>query len=89
MNTSGLIRDQHESEMLISDDTFLAEFKACRWPIDQWHHQQHIKLAYHYLRRYPFEEAINQIRDRIKAHNAAHNVPELPKSGYLETMTEA
>jgi hypothetical protein len=31
---------------MIDDDGFLAEFEACRWPIEQWHHQQHIKLAY-------------------------------------------
>jgi hypothetical protein len=75
--------------MLISDDTFLAEFEACRWPIDHWHHRPHIKLAYLYLRRYPFDDAMNRIREGIKAHNAAHQLPELPMSGYHETMTEA
>ena len=74
---------------MIDDDTFLAEFEAGRWPIEQWHHQQHIKLAYLYLRRYPLEAAMNRIRERIKAHNAVHKLPELPASGYHETMTQA
>jgi hypothetical protein len=73
----------------MTDDEFLAEFEACRWPLDQWHHQQHIKVAYLYLRRYPFDEAMNRVRDRIKAHNAAHQVPEGPDRGYHETMTQA
>ena len=89
MNTFGLINDQRECAVLIDDDAFFAEFEACRWPMDEWHHQQHIKLAYLYLRRYPFDAAMNRIRERIKAHNAAHNVPELPESGYHETMTQA
>jgi hypothetical protein len=71
------------------DDKFLAEFEACRWPLAQWHHQQHIKVAYLYLRRYPFDAAMNRIRERIKAHNAAHHVPDLAASGYHETMTQA
>jgi hypothetical protein len=74
---------------MITDDQFLAEFEAGRWPLDQWHHQQHIKVAYLYLRRYPFDTAMERIRERIKAHNAAHNIPDLPASGYHETMTQA
>ncbi|MCA9154783.1 MAG: hypothetical protein KDA38_08350 [Planctomycetales bacterium] len=71
------------------DCTFLTEFEACRWPLSEWHHRDHIKLAYLYLCRYPFEEALSRIRDRIKAHNAAHHVPDSPAQGYHETMTQA
>jgi len=71
------------------DEQFLAEFEACRWPLDQWHHQHHIKVAYLYLRRFPFDEAVRRIRERIKAHNNAHNVPESLTGGYHETMTQA
>lgn len=71
------------------DDQFLVEFEACRWPLEQWHHQQHVKAAYLYLCRYPFDAAMDRIRERIKAHNAAHNVPEGPAAGYHETMTQA
>jgi hypothetical protein len=74
---------------MTDDETFLAKFEACRWPLEQWHHPQHIKLAYLYLSRYPFDAAMDCVRERIKAHNAAHHLPDLPTSGYHETMTQA
>jgi hypothetical protein len=73
----------------VSDEAFLIEFEACRWPLEQWHHQQHIKLAYLYLRRYGLEEGVKRIREGIKAHNAARAISEGPASGYHETMTQA
>jgi hypothetical protein len=74
---------------MTDDDKFLADFEACRFPLDQWHHRQHIKVAYLYLRRYPFDVALNRLRERIRALNAAHGVPDLPARGYHETMTHA
>lgn len=74
---------------MIDDAEFLREFEACRWPLEQWHHREHIKLAYLYLRRYPWDEALARIRAAIKAHNSAHNVPEGLTGGYHETMTHA
>lgn len=73
----------------MDDETFLKKFEACEFPLDEWHHEQHIKLAYLYLRRYSFEEAANRIREKIKALNAAHQIPDLPTRGYHETMTQA
>jgi hypothetical protein len=74
---------------LVDDETFLREFEARKWPLERWHHRNHVKLAYLYLQRYPLDEAAARIRDGIKAHNAEHNVPESPTSGYHETMTQA
>jgi hypothetical protein len=74
---------------LSTDETFIREFEAGRWPLENWHHCDHIKLAYLYLRRYPLEEAASKLRDGIRAHNAAHGLPDLPTSGYHETMTRA
>src|SRR5580658_3819133 len=71
------------------DDTFLAQFEAASWPLEEWHHQQHIKVAYLYLCRYPFETAMTRIREKIKAFNAAKKVPDALLSGYHETMTQA
>lgn len=74
---------------MAGDAEFLAEFEACRWPLDQWRHRDHVRLAYLYLRAHPFDEAARRIRAGIKAHNAAHGIPDLPTSGYHETMTIA
>jgi hypothetical protein len=74
---------------MASDAEFLASFEAQRWPLDQWHHRDHIRLAYLYLRSLPFDQATDRIRAGIRAHNAAHGVPDQPTSGYHETMTIA
>jgi hypothetical protein len=74
---------------MTSDEAFLEQFEAGLVPLEQWHHEQHIKVAYLYLRRHPFETAVAAVREKIKAHNLAHKVPESPTGGYHETMTQA
>ncbi len=76
-------------EPAVSDEDFLKQFEMCTWPLEHWHHRQHIKAAYLYLRRWPFDEAMDRIRQRIKSYNAAHYLPDLLDSGYHETMTQA
>jgi len=71
------------------DAEFLKEFESTTWPKEKWHHRQHIKVAYLYLRRYPFAQAQARIRERIKAYNAAKQVPESLTSGYHDTLTQA
>ena len=73
----------------MDDATFLNRFEACQFPADQWHHREHIKAAYLYLRRYPFKKALSRIRQGIQALNASQHVPETRTRGYHETMTQA
>jgi hypothetical protein len=73
----------------MDDDAFIQKFEASAWAPDQWRHREHIKIAYLYLRRYPFDEALQRIRAGIQALNAAHHVPESPERGYHETTTQA
>jgi hypothetical protein len=73
----------------MNDDAFLKLFESAEWPLNQWHHRQHIKVAYLCLRRYPFDTAMMRIREKIKSFNAAHSLPDHPTSGYHETMTQA
>jgi hypothetical protein len=73
----------------LADAEFLAQFESKAWPKENWHHRQHIKVAYLYLRRYPFEQAQARIRERIKAYNASKQVHESLTSGYHDTMTQA
>jgi hypothetical protein len=73
----------------MDDETFLKQFESATWPKAEWHHRQHIKVAYLYLRRYPLETATVKIREGIKAYNAAHNVEDTLLSGYHDTMTQA
>jgi len=71
------------------DETFLEQFESTVWPKEDWHHKQHIKVAYLYLRRYPLEAAAARLREKIKAYNAAKKVEESLLNGYHETMTQA
>jgi hypothetical protein len=74
---------------VLNDAEFLQQFESAAWPYAEWHHRQHIKVAYLYLRRLSIEAASVHIRERIKAYNAAKQVKESPLSGYHETMTQA
>src|SRR5580698_1538850 len=74
---------------MLDDETFLQQFESAAWPLQDWHHQQHIKIAYLYLCRYPLDTAIAKMCSGVKKYNAAHKVPEGLDRGYHETMTQA
>ena len=76
-------------DAVLDDVTFLGRFEAGTFPLDQWHHREHIKIAYLYLCVHPFEVAIQRMRTGIRALNAAHRVPDELTRGYHETMTQA
>jgi hypothetical protein len=71
------------------DETLLCQFEDGTFPVDQWHHKEHIKAAYLYLRQYPLDEAIEKMRLGLKRYNAMHQVPESLDRGYHETLTQA
>jgi len=75
--------------MITDDDRFLAGFEDCTRPLSQWHHREHIKVAYLYISRYSLETAIAKMSWGIKAYNAAHQVEEGLDRGYHETLTQA
>jgi len=70
----------------MTDDELLRQFEECAFPFDQWNHRAHVKVAYSYLARYPFNDALQRMRAGIKRYNAANNVP---PEGYHETTTQA
>lgn len=74
---------------MTNDEKFIQEFEARRWPLAQWHHSDHIKLAYLYLTKYPLAEAAARVCAGIRAHNTAHGIADTPTGGYHETMTQA
>jgi hypothetical protein len=73
----------------MTDDEHLRAFEDLSLPFDQWTHRAHVKVAFIYLTRHPFEEALNRMRAGVKAFNARHAVPENQTSGYNETTTHA
>ncbi len=73
----------------MDDSEFLRLFEARRLPHDQWTHRAHVKMAFLYLSKSPFDEALHRTRAAIKAYIAHHAVPESPIRGYRETTTRA
>lgn len=72
-----------------TDPEFLRSFETCTLPFPEWSHRAHLKVAYLYLRQFPFEQALEKVRAAIKRYNAATNTPETLERGYHETMTVA
>jgi hypothetical protein len=88
--TNDETRPNHEIRKdwgVAEDEKFLAAFEAGTWPFEKWHHREHIRVAYLYLCRHPYDVALEKMRSGIKALNVAHKVPERPDRGYHETMT--
>lgn len=73
----------------MSDAEFLKQFEAQTLPFKQWNHRAHLKVAYLYLQKLSFDQALAKMRKNIKAYNEANDVPEGPASGYNETTTHA
>ena len=73
----------------ISDRAFIEHFLAADIPQMEWKHRDHIKVAFLFLKEYPYEEALSRMRDGIRNLNASHGVTETAQRGYHETMTVA
>lgn len=68
-------------------DTLIEGFNAKTLPKEQWTHAAHLTGAVWYLRKYNFEQALQQIRIAITTYNIAVGGQNTATSGYYETMT--
>jgi len=73
----------------MNDKEFLRQFEAAIIPASQWHHREHIRVAYLYLTRFQQSIAIERIISGIKALNTAQKVPDSIDRGYHDTITQA
>jgi hypothetical protein len=72
----------------MTDDEFLAAFEACT--LDEFHHRDHVKVTYLYLRRHPLDDAIGKVRSGLQHLAVAWGAPvDDLERGYHETITEA
>ncbi|HEX6895209.1 MAG TPA: hypothetical protein VF146_08050 [Bryobacteraceae bacterium] len=67
-----------------ADDEFATAFENCQVPNDAFHHREHLRLAWIYLRRFGSEAGL-QIRVAILRFAAAHGKADK----YHETITFA
>lgn len=73
----------------MDDETLLAQFEACTLPEELWNHRAHVRVAYLFLRRHPFDEALRRMREGVQRYNKARGVRDQPHRGYHETLTQA
>ena len=67
----------------MTEGEFEEAFEACSLPKGSFHHQDHVRLAWIYLQKYPLTEAIDRYVAGIKRFATANGAPDL----YHETIT--
>lgn len=73
----------------LDDASLLDQFEACTLPGAKWTHEAHLRVAIMHLWSLSSEEAIDVLRERIRAYNSATGVPNSLTRGYHETITVA
>jgi len=69
----------------MTDDEFLTAFEAAAIARKEWTHEAHVRMAWLYLRRLPFAEALEKVRAGIRKLNAKIGSPD----AYHDTITVA
>src|SRR5271167_3060685 len=70
---------------IMTDEEFIASFESCDLASECFHHTDHVRMAFLYLRRYPAFEALQRFSTSLARFANAHGKPEL----YHETITWA
>jgi hypothetical protein len=69
----------------LNDEEFVEAFESCRLPAAQFHHADHIRLAWIYLGRMSAPEAAERMAESIRRFAAHNGMPEK----FHVTMTRA
>jgi hypothetical protein len=69
----------------MTDDELLKQFENCTLPSAGFHHEDHVRLAFLYLREYPILEALQRFSASLARFAVANGRPAL----YSETITWA
>ncbi len=67
----------------MDDEALIRTFEAGDMPEGGFHHPDHVRVAWWYLRRHPLPEAIAIFSERLRRFAAARGTPEM----YHETIT--
>ncbi|MCI0489626.1 MAG: hypothetical protein L0229_23810 [Blastocatellia bacterium] len=67
------------------DEEFLERFEDCTFPKENFHHQDHVRLAWLYLRSHSLPTALVRFSESLKRFASAHGKEGL----YHETITWA
>ena len=69
----------------MTDDEFLAAFEAVAFTRPEWTHEAHVRMAWLYLTRHPFADALCRVQNGIRKLNGKIGSPD----GYHDTITVA
>ncbi len=69
----------------MKDEELIAKFEDATLPSTEFHHREHVQLAFLYLQRYPPLEALERFAVSLARFAAANDKPDL----YNETVTWA
>ncbi len=69
----------------MTDQEFIERFENCTLPAEGFHHREHAKVVWLYLRRYPLTETLTRFSESLKRFATANGKPNL----YHETITWA
>ncbi|MFZ0321000.1 MAG: hypothetical protein WAL56_17870 [Candidatus Sulfotelmatobacter sp.] len=69
----------------LSDEQLIRDFESDALPADSFHHADHIRLAFAYLRQYPVLRALEKFIAALQRFAVARGKPQL----YHETITYA
>jgi len=69
----------------VTDEEFMRQFEASALPEESFHHRDHVRMAFLYLRHYPVLEAIERFSAALKRFATALGRP----GRYHETITWA
>ena len=76
---------EYNAVSLMTDQEFVEAFESCRLPNELFHHRDHLRLAWIYLRCYGEPQAVARIAESIRRYAAFHGKPDK----YHETVTIA
>ncbi len=69
----------------MTDKELIAQFESGSPPTDGFHHEQHVRMAFAYLRHYPLVQALERFSAALRRFAAAQGKPNL----YNQTITWA
>ena len=78
----GMIATDHELK------SFIRDFENGTLPKPCWTHHAHLVVALWYLVHHTQDDALEIIRQRIRAYNEAVGTPNTDSRGYHETLTQ-
>ena len=67
--------------------SFVHEFRSGQLPKARWTHAAHLVAGLWHVLQYGPDRALEELRERIRAHNEALGTPNTDDNGYHETIT--